>query len=57
MKPLPDNLSGCSAGSMTGGEAIAILEPRYRLLLPEVAQTKRITWANLSPYLQTELVN
>jgi PRTRC genetic system ThiF family protein len=26
-------------------------------LMPFVAQTKRITWANLSPYLQTELVN
>jgi tRNA A37 threonylcarbamoyladenosine dehydratase len=39
MKPLPDNLPGSSAGSTSSDEAIAILEPRYRLLLPEVAQT------------------
>jgi PRTRC genetic system ThiF family protein len=39
MKPAPDDVPVNSSGAMTGGEAISVLEPRYRLLLPEVAQT------------------
>jgi len=39
MKPPPDDVPGNSSGAITGGAAISVLEPRYRLLLPEAAVT------------------